>query len=96
MISSETFEVRCTSTFDEIQGSVKITPAYTITTDTCGKYTIYILSLEDQGCCLHKSCCMVLTDNVHNRKQLMCFVAWKCNAVIYVLVRGRPVINLTN
>jgi len=44
MISFETFQVRCTSTFDEIQGSVKTNPAYTITTDTCGKYTVSILS----------------------------------------------------
>jgi hypothetical protein len=36
MILFESFEVRCTSTFDEIQGSVKTNPASTITMDTCG------------------------------------------------------------
>jgi len=44
MISFETFEVRFTYTLDEIQESVKINPAYTITTDTCGKYTVYMYS----------------------------------------------------
>jgi len=44
MTSFEIFEVRCTSTFDEIRRSVKTNQAYTITTDTCGKYTVFILS----------------------------------------------------
>jgi len=44
MILFESFEVRCTSTFDEIQGSVKTNPASTITTDTCGKYTVCMYS----------------------------------------------------
>jgi hypothetical protein len=34
--------------------------------------------------------------SVHKRIKLNCFVVWKCSPIFYVLVRGKPVINLTN